>query len=497
MKLGVLLNKKDLYFIFFLIIISFSISQDLKIPRGEKKREQYYNKIITESQPEYETGKLPSNDLILKYDSQGFYITTNEDYKAGEILSLIKKDNIISGCDFYPFRDYITALIIQYCNINLNVIRETAIPLFTLIYQMLYLRFGNKDRAYRFYKNKLLFGQRDDFHYWTVREGVKEFMLNMPLEKGNSAFYFSEEELQLAKKLGLPLSLYDSAMGIFDHIYNHVSSIKDEFEKETIIEIVKQKDYFKKYTDYVLRNSLYIKVSEYANMYDSSLQDEYKNYQNFLADKFKIYNEVCFVLMPVFDLLRRQVPTGVKEVEQVRTSLTLKYQVGIGLALDKDFSKGSKLEYVLNEIDKIFTRENLFTDFGIFLENYPDYEKISIPFTFIKNNFSKKKAEFCRLLGCGGFNIDYLMSNNITSIDHNFLIDDKVNQILLNMIKLSEFEDSKLSEFLHLSKFQNFEKLDNQIEIKAFNFYINLIKKIDSKTGEYVRHINIDKIIFH
>jgi hypothetical protein len=282
-------------------------------------------------------------------------------------------------------------------------------------------------------------------------------------------------------------SLYDQAMGIFDHVYNQVSSIRDEFERESIIDIVNNREYFKKYTDYVLRNAVYIKVSEYANMYDKSLQEEYKNYQKFLSDKFKIYNEVCFVLMPVFDLLRRQVPFGLKDTEQTRTSLSLKYQTGVGLALNKNFSNGSKLQYVLNEFDKVFTRENLFTDYGKFLENYPEKEKINIPFTFDKNDFSKKKAEFCRLIGCGGFNVDYLMSNKISSVQHDFLIDDKINHELLNVIKLAQFEDSKLSEFLHLSKFQKFGKLDNHIEMKALNYYVNLIRKANATTGDYVR----------
>jgi len=141
--------------ILLLIILIFSSYATLQIPYEEKKREKYYSKIIEESIHQ-------SKELELNYDENGFYLTNINPYNIPKhVLAVINKKHIISGCEFYPFKDYILGLVVQYVNnyfsINsVNTInREVAIPLLTTVYYMLYLRFGDKERAEKFYTLKL------------------------------------------------------------------------------------------------------------------------------------------------------------------------------------------------------------------------------------------------------------------------------------------------------------------------------------------------------
>jgi hypothetical protein len=466
-----------IYFFSLLLILNFS----LKVPYEEKKREKYYTKILEESIPN--SGK----ELELKYDEQGFYLTNiNEISTDKKLLAFINKKHVISGCEFFPFRDYITGLIVQYANKNYSFNREVAIPLFTTVYYMLYLRFGDKERAYNFYSRKLKQKQRSEFYNFELNSDLKEFMLHMPLEKGNTPFYYSDEDLDLARKLGVSMTTYDLAIGMFEYVHKGVKMLRDELYRESMMPIVNNKEHFKKYTDYVFRKGVHVRVREYQNIYPLEVAEEYDQYHTIFRDKFKYKNEICYVLFPLVDLLRNYDDPKLSS----NVNLNLRTEVGFGLAMMDKFPKNSILGFKIDEMNRILTNENIYVDHGVYNLNKTS-KGVSLPYKFNRNDFSLKKGQVCNSIGCGNFDIELFWMLNTTAMEHSFIINEDISYPILNIFKLIHMDDNKINEHILPAKLQTFTKFDSELEIKALNSYFQVLREADEKTLNYVIFIII------
>jgi hypothetical protein len=281
-------KEKIIFLVLFIIFFNLSLcltdnpnNKGIKVPLDEKKREKYYSKIMLESVPD-----LKFKETFLTFDEHGFSLTLNEDLSDNELVAVVNKKHIISSCEFFPFKDFIIGAIVRYCNSNFKMNREIAVPLFTLVYRLLYLRFGDKDRAYKFYSHFLMQKEINEFYNYELTSNVKDYMMNMKIE-ANSSLSYDQEEISFTKGLKLDLTQHEFAIDLFENILEGVKIIKDEVYRESILPIVNNKEYFIKYLDFAFNRGRHIKVSEYAFLYEKQLEETYLNYQKIIADKFK------------------------------------------------------------------------------------------------------------------------------------------------------------------------------------------------------------------
>jgi hypothetical protein len=446
-----------------------------KVPLEEKKREKYYSKILKES-----IQHTNFQEISMSYDTEGFFLALNADLSEKELIAVVNKKHIISSCEFFPFRDSITGLIVRYCNTNFKMNKEVAVPLFTLVYRMLYLRFGDKERSYKFYSHFLSQKDSNEFYNYELSSSIKDYMMNMKLEK-NSSLSFDEDELTFTKNLKLDLSQHEFALDLFDFIFQGVKVLKEEAYRDSMLPIVNNKEYFKKYLEFVFTHGRHIKVKEFALLYQKQYEETYTNYHKTIADKFNISNSFCLLVMPLLDLIRQSPEPD----SQLR--MTLRSEYGLGFSFQKNKNKNSKL-FVSIENDEPITNEKLYLDWGI---KSDQYNRTLVNFKFYKKDFTPKKFQLCKKIGCVGFNIDFLNSNKLEEFDFGIVIDENINYSLLNIFKILNLQESKINEAFHSAKLESFTNFDSELQIQALANYIIFMRNIDKTTGSYVSIIDL------
>jgi hypothetical protein len=115
----------------------------------DERRSTFYNKVI---------GLMPDRNVVtLHVDKVGLYVFNNDDYKGDEVLFTLPKDYMISGCEFYPFRELFTEYILDFCKNNPLLDKEKIIKTFTLSFYLTYIRLSDKKKAKIYYKKYMIF----------------------------------------------------------------------------------------------------------------------------------------------------------------------------------------------------------------------------------------------------------------------------------------------------------------------------------------------------
>jgi hypothetical protein len=183
-------------------------------------------------------------------------------------------------------------MIVNYVNNYNSLLKETAVKLFTLVYYMLYLRHGDHEKAQRYYTTKLNIKAKSGILNFSQRKELKEFLLNMPLNRGKSSLNFSDDDINLSNKLGFNIENYNLAMGVFDYVNKELKAPKDELYREILSSFVDNKEYFKKYFDYAFRKGVDIYVDSYISIYAINNHEEYNHYQTFIRQKLYLENKI-------------------------------------------------------------------------------------------------------------------------------------------------------------------------------------------------------------
>lgn len=204
----------------FLLLTTVAIYSS-EIPKSEEKRFQFYSKILEESK---------MMDLEIKADEQGLYLSNTQDYTVGKMLAVVSRKYIISGCDFYPFKDYLIGVLIKFTNAHPTKNNDGIIMGFSLVYHLLYRKLAKKERAKVFYEDMLRNNfPASDFFQYGISEEVQNYLNNLPTNKSNSVFSFDPEDIELAKKLGLETYNHEIAKQLYDFVYTDIGKL-DNYE---------------------------------------------------------------------------------------------------------------------------------------------------------------------------------------------------------------------------------------------------------------------------
>src|SRR5689334_23161954 len=101
-----------------------SHSREYKLTKDQQQKYNYYQNILEQN--------LNDENIKLKFDQDGLYLTNTNEYIKHTTIAKISKKHIISGCNFYPFRDWITQLIKKYFS-EKNLDAEIKLPFYTIV----------------------------------------------------------------------------------------------------------------------------------------------------------------------------------------------------------------------------------------------------------------------------------------------------------------------------------------------------------------------------
>jgi hypothetical protein len=488
--------KIFLFYLFLLTILNvFSPCLSKKLKKNEQIKFNFYNKIIT------------NNNIQVRYDEENknihnnkFYITNNlEDYRMNsELISINPKQYIINGCKFFPFRDLFTKLLVGYGNITGNMNKNILVPIYSLIYQMLYYRYGNADASMKYYKDKYNNDYESEFFNFSGTKEELEYMkiLLTPDDSINinSSFFYSEDEINFADKLGLEPTKLKISNDVYGFVEKNIKGLQDGELKKILLDFISQEESFKFYADLVFRRGVKMNTNEFGNIYNkSTYENEYLKYHQVLKEKNNYENKFCYVLIPVVDLFQH-IDNDNGELIHLKVDIKSYKEEDnqkLIISIDSNFKKDTPMgfSYHSKDDDIIYkTNEKLYLDHGI-------YNKINqnslalLPYTFEKRKMSVIKAQICYLFGCGNFDIKFFMEKSPRfSMEHFFILKNNksINNNLLNILKLIEIDDRKLDVGTHSLLFQQNKKLDYNIESRALKKYIQIMKKQDKATLEYV-----------
>jgi len=165
------------------------------------RRMNYYNSIINDL-------KL-MDSISIEVKSNKLYLKANQDFAAMDNIFVIPKFLFFTSCDMFPFKEYfLEALnhINKNSKIDLNKFSSNLI----LAYNMMYYKYADKEKAKKYYQELLkdksdIVKEIDSLLTFDVHPEKKLYLDNIPSKNTRSLFFFNEEELQLAKVLGLEM----------------------------------------------------------------------------------------------------------------------------------------------------------------------------------------------------------------------------------------------------------------------------------------------------
>ena len=152
-------------------------------------------------------------------------------------------------------------------------------------------------------------------------------------------------------------------------------------------------------------------------------------------------------------------------------------QVGM-FFFTKEFNEGDSIKLTYDNLDN----QMLIIKHGDMVENNAFNHDI-IYLNFSRFNFTEKEIDICEQFGCGNIDFRKLIKNK-ESIEmfNNFptFINQNINLNLLNLIKLSQVDKSKLNDYSYFN-FKNFVDFDYVTEFKTFLVYYQLLINKDQE----------------
>jgi hypothetical protein len=427
---------------------------------NDREIQRFYRKVVEENFSPTEVSSLE-----YKNDQQGLYLGFNQYYDKDTQIAMINKKYVLSGCDFFPFKDILSRYFLEFAKINGFPDINGFIDKFHLVYYMLFIRFGNKERIAEFYQRIYKTEIHTEFYDFFIIKEKKDYLKIIELSaRSASAFNFSKEDLKLARDFNFILKSFDLINELHEYVLAQVKSMKDSKMKNLLLPIVSDKDKFYLYTDWTTKAAI-IKSKQYREVLSEQSQQDYDLFNKELANLYS--SNECHTLIPLIDLLRHN--------ENYKYKLNIKSlpYSGYEFSLDSDILANTM--FTFNRLDSTFTDEDLLINFGI-MSKKPS-ENFYINFVFEKNKFPPVKSNACVQFGCGGFNINAFFNQNQNKVNYLFWVGSDINHQLLNILKIIAIPEKKLDNLSLVTKLQQFSKLENEIELKAIFSYINLLKQ--------------------
>lgn len=164
-------------------------------------RMNYYNSLINDL-------KLNEN-VSLEVKNNRIYLKALQDNAAFDNQIILPKFMFFTSCDIFPFKD----IIINTLN---NISKESKIDLnkfssnLMVVYSMMYYKYADKEKAKKYYIELYKDDQEQasaiqSILPFEVHPEIKLYLENLPQKNNRSLFFFNDEEIQLAKDLGIEL----------------------------------------------------------------------------------------------------------------------------------------------------------------------------------------------------------------------------------------------------------------------------------------------------
>jgi hypothetical protein len=204
-------------FLIFLYCLVYAIASP------EKSRADFYSKLLN-------THMFKSVNLVA--DNEGLYLTFNEKSFNIENLGRITKEYIFSSCDFFPFRDLFTRIIVQYYKqagykgtISLN----DFVNRFIVVYHMLFTKLANEERVRDYFKTET--EKVDEYYSYKVSEKKRSYVSIIPghttVKPIYTAIWFSYNDVENAKRIRLNMHDYDLNIGLFGYVNKYIYELED------------------------------------------------------------------------------------------------------------------------------------------------------------------------------------------------------------------------------------------------------------------------------
>jgi len=151
-----------------------------------------------------------SDKLILEVKNNKLYLKASQDHAASDNILLIPKFLFFTSCDLFPFKEFILEALNSLnkdSKVDLNKFSSNLM----VAYNMMFYKFADKEKAKKYY-NEVYKDQGEkailieNLLEFEVNADVKQYLDNLPQKNTRSLFFFNDEEIQLAKDLGIELT---------------------------------------------------------------------------------------------------------------------------------------------------------------------------------------------------------------------------------------------------------------------------------------------------
>jgi hypothetical protein len=399
------------------------------------------------------------------------FLYTSTPIPANQTIISIANDNILSGCQYYPYKHILLKLLSDYFNQTPKQIPHFEIYIHTIsfVYELMYFAYVDKEVPYlpalvtdvKTY-DKIT---ESEFFKFTLNQKQKDFLEEITdYDDKHINYTYTQNEENIMKKVNIE----DTSLKIVTSAYNYVRETLrwdtkiSKGRKDLILSFLSNRRLFYKIYYYVNKYSFPITMNQYITINKQFKSKDINEYNKRLQNqKTPIKN--CFILSPLLSLIRININGDPSKTKPMNFDFNIK---------DNHLLLTSKHELPQGEIFKELTMPNANALFDFGYNKNTNYTLKKSLLTFPKDYFGNdKRRNVCHLSYCEGIGADkysykgeFLFSSN------------NINPMLLNLgrlIALDEDDIVNVEESAKVFERRQFISVDN--EIKALSNYAKIV----------------------
>lgn len=321
---------------------------------------------------------------------------------------------------------------------------------------------------------------------------LEEFIDNIPLNYPMTSIITKEKTIiDLIRNLKLHslIETYDLFENIFNEVLQYSKNIKDPQERKILLSFVSDFNSFISMSAYILQTSFTVPSKELFLLFPDNLRESFIMYNNYVNEFSGIRdsskhekNSLSTPFLEMFSAYNSHL--------EYQSKIGLTFQIsryknekGLSFNLINAFLNGGE-EIKISYGEKGGNNELILLKGSIIKDNFCNNQEINLNFTDL--NFTEHQTKVCDKIDCSGLSKNVLNDYNLLNSLNFHIYKGYTNLKLLNVIRLSYLNISKLSDFNTIHKLKSYLPLDYETEMKTLLYFNKLIKEQDTLDTEFL-----------
>jgi hypothetical protein len=272
----------------------------------------FYDELILKS-------NLTDRIEIIKNDKE-LNLKAMQNFDESTPIMGIDSKFIFSSCDFFPFVEVIIKALKEYVEKNsaskdnLDSMQQSFIVSYTLVYNILYFKLGDRIRAKNHYKKFIPIEElpKNSYVKFDRDSDVRRYLMNLPFYSIKSSLNFNNQENEIARSLDINLGYQQKTSEIFNFVKDYVKETLEEEAQLAMRSFINSEVDFNTIVTFLQNKKFFLPEEGYAKLFTKDIE-EY-NYMKDLIYPKDFRPKMCKLIGPILDLFKIKLEDKSKKV---------------------------------------------------------------------------------------------------------------------------------------------------------------------------------------